>query len=45
MSPVGAGYCKLESLQSGEITLWHIALANDHLAVTAENRRRANEKR
>jgi hypothetical protein len=44
MAPVGAGYCKMESLESGEITLWHLALANDHLAVIAENRRRATEK-
>lgn len=44
MAPVGAGYCDLVQLESGEITLWHLALANDHLAVVAENRRRANEK-
>jgi hypothetical protein len=44
MSPVGAGYCKLESLESGALTLWHLALANDHIAVMAENRRRASKK-
>jgi hypothetical protein len=45
MAPVGRGYCKLESLATGEITLWHLALANDHIAVTVENQRRAQEKK
>lgn len=44
MAPVGAGYCKMESLEDGSITLWHLALANDHIAIRAENQRRANEK-
>jgi hypothetical protein len=44
MAPVSRGYCKMESLASGEITLWHLALANDHISVMAENQRRANER-
>lgn len=44
MAPVGRGYCKMESLLSGEITLWDLALANDHIAVTVENQRRAQDK-
>ncbi len=44
MAPVGRGYCKMESLENGEMTLWHLALANDHISVMAENQRRANER-
>lgn len=43
MSPVARGYCKMESLISGEVTLWELALANDHISVVAENQRRMNE--
>jgi hypothetical protein len=44
MAPVGAGYCTLRDLEDGTITLWHLAMANDHLAIISENRRRASEK-
>lgn len=44
MAPVSRGYCKMESLENGEMTLWHLALANDHISVVAENQRRANER-
>lgn len=44
MAPVSRGYCKMESLHSGAITMWDLALANDHIAVTAENQRRASKK-
>lgn len=45
MAPVQQGYCKLESLNNGEITLFDLARANDHIAIIAENRRRAQEAR
>ena len=44
MAPVGRGYCKLESLFDGTMTLYHLAIANDHISVIAENQRRAQEK-
>jgi hypothetical protein len=44
MAPVLAGAVKMIELHSGELTLWDIALANDALAVQAENRRRATER-
>lgn len=44
MAPVGAGYCSLRDLEDGTMTLWHLALANDHLSVKAENQRRAAKK-
>jgi hypothetical protein len=40
MAPVGRGYCRLESLLDGTLTLYDLAIANDHIAVTAENHRR-----
>lgn len=44
MAPVGRGYCKLESLSDGTITLYDLAIANDHIAVVSENQRRAQER-
>lgn len=44
MAPVSRGYCKMESLLDGTITLLELAIANDHISVMAENQRRANEK-
>ena len=34
----------MESLISGEVTIYHVAMLNDALAVRAENRRRAEKK-
>ena len=45
LAPVGRGYYSLPDLESGHVTLWHVALANDHIAVTAENQRRAAAKK
>lgn len=44
MAPVAKGYCSMVELERGTVTLWHLAMANDHIAVIAENQRRANEK-
>ena len=44
MAPVGRGYCKLESLVDGTLTLYELAIANDHISVTAENQRRMSGK-
>lgn len=45
MAPVLAGAgIRMIDLHSGAVTLWDIALANDALAVQAENRKRASEK-
>lgn len=44
MAPVGRGYCRMESLFDGTLTLFDVAMANDHIAVVAENQRRAQEK-
>jgi len=44
MAPVLAGCASLLELERGDVTLWHLALANDAIAVQAENRRRAQQK-
>ena len=44
MAPVSRGYCNLVDLERGTVTLWHLAMANDHISVMAEDQRRANEK-
>lgn len=44
MAPVGKGYCKIESLLSGAITLYDLAICNDHISVVAENQRRASKR-
>jgi hypothetical protein len=44
MAPVGRGYCRLESLLDGTLTLYDLAIANDHISVTAENQRRMTGK-
>lgn len=44
MAPVARGYFRMESLTDGTITLWHVALANDHIAVVIENQRIAINK-
>lgn len=44
MAPVRGGYCKMESLFDGTLTMFDLAMANDHIAVVAENIRRAQEK-
>lgn len=44
MAPVSQGYCKMESIMSGYMTLYELAIANDHIAIVSENRRRAQEK-
>jgi len=44
MAPVAEGYVDMIHLETGAMTLWDIALANDVIAVRAENRRRAESK-
>lgn len=43
-APVLAGCCKMESLVDGSLTIYHVAMLNDALAVQAENRRRAAQR-
>jgi hypothetical protein len=45
MAPVVEGMVRFESLRDGTVTIADVALMNDALAVRAENRRRASEKR
>ncbi len=45
MAPVAKGYCKLESLLDGTVTLFDLARANDHIAVVAENQWRISQKK
>jgi len=44
MAPVLANCCRIESLISGEVNMYHVAMLNDALAVRAENRRRAQRR-
>jgi hypothetical protein len=45
MAPVLAGMCKMESLTDGSLTLEHVALMNDALAVKIDNELIAQEIR
>ncbi len=44
MAPVAEGMIRMESLKDGTVNLCDVALANDVIAVRAENRRRAMAK-
>ncbi len=44
MGPVAEGFYDMVDLVEGRVNLWHVALANDTMAVRAENRRRAAQK-
>lgn len=43
LRPMGAGYCKFESLKDGTLDLADIALMNEKLDVDEENRNRINK--
>jgi hypothetical protein len=45
MAPIASGFYSMVDLAEGRVNLCHVAMANDMLAVTAENRRRAASRK
>ena len=44
-APIPRGFYDMTDLIEGRVNLYHVAMANDAIAVSAENRRRAASRK